>query len=300
MHEFDKSILNYLNNKENTINETENRSNEKTRTRTKNYVRIGKQKNNALLKLKRYTRKINKPISEYNEKEKKDIREITKQLKKYRIKTRQTKSTANNKKLIKFTYIRYAEDWIILSNTNKKVMETIKEETAGWIKENLKLQISKEKTIITDTTKQYFKFLGFRFRNNSQKAPVIKFIRKDKPLKQIASWGIFWDIEHERITNRMQYKKYIDNNRKPCYNTIFMQLKPPEIIYRYRMIIEGIFTYFYPFIRLKSSLSRSYYYLKSSCYKTLAAREKQNIRQIIMKYGINPKIQYKEKQTNKQ
>ena len=117
-------------------------------------------------------------------------------------------------------------------------MESIKTETAEWLKENLKLQISQEKTTITDLTKQYCKFLGFRFRNNSQKAPVIKYIRQDKPVKQRASWGIFCDIEHERITNRMQYKKYIDHTRKPCFNTIFMQLKPHEIRYRYKMIQE--------------------------------------------------------------
>ena len=243
MHQFDKFILNYLENKKNIINKTENRTNEKARIRSRNYVKVDKQKSNTLSRIKTYTKKLNKPIKEYNKDEKHKFRELTRQFKKYNIKTRQTKSTANNRKLIKFTYIRYADDWIILSNTNREKMDIVKEETAVWLKENLKLQISIEKTVITDLTKQYCKFLGFRFNNNSENAPVIKFIRQEKPVKQRASWGIFCDIEHERITNRFQYKKYIDKNKKPCFNNIFMQLKPHEIIYIYRMIIEGLFTY---------------------------------------------------------
>ena len=103
MHEFDKYILNYLENKENTINETENRTNDKTKIRSRNYVKVDKQKSNTLSRIKTYTRKLNKPINEYNEDEKKKFREFTKQLKKYKIKARKTKSKANNRKPVKFT-----------------------------------------------------------------------------------------------------------------------------------------------------------------------------------------------------
>ena len=61
------------------------------------------------------------------------------------------------------------------------------------------------------------------------------------------------------------------------------------------MMIEALFTYYYSFLTFKSSVSRYYYYFKYSCLKTLAAREKSSIRQVIMRYGLKSKVTYKQK-----
>lgn len=76
------------------------------------------------------------------------------------------KSTDNCRKLIKFVYIRYADDWRIISNSNKEIMEQIKSYIEKWLKDKLKLNLSIEKTKITNIEKEYCKFLGYRFSNN--------------------------------------------------------------------------------------------------------------------------------------
>jgi len=59
-----------------------------------------------------------------------------------------------------FVYVRYADDFIILCNGRKKEAEGMKEELYNFLKDSLKLNLSKEKTKVTHIN-EGFKFLGF-------------------------------------------------------------------------------------------------------------------------------------------
>jgi len=59
--------------------------------------------------------------------------------------------------------IRYADDWILITNT-KSNAEKWKRRIAKYLGTNLKLKLSEEKTLITNIKKRPIKFLGFNFK----------------------------------------------------------------------------------------------------------------------------------------
>lgn len=61
----------------------------------------------------------------------------------------------------RLTYVRYADDWVLFSNFHKNEAQIIKEKCKTFLKEKLKLNLSEEKTKITDISKNQVKFLGF-------------------------------------------------------------------------------------------------------------------------------------------
>lgn len=295
MHEFDKFILNRLEEIRTEINTKENRSEIRHHNRSKNEKIYSKKDQNANIKILNFKIRKKKPIKEYDEKDKQILKNLLKEKKRISQIYRKTKSTSNKKTPIQFYYTRYADDWIIISNADEKILTPIKEEIKEWLEKNLKLNLSQEKTKITNITKEYFTFLGFRFKNNQNKAPNITHIRKKKKIKQRTTWGLFCDIDHERVTNRLKAKGFLDIKGKIRYSTRLMQLQTHEIVYRYKSMIDGIFNYYYPNITFKSSLSRYHYYLLYSCYKTIAARQKATIKDVIAKYTRELKITYQEK-----
>ncbi len=62
-----------------------------------------------------------------------------------------------------FILVRYADDFIILSNATKKATESMKERVAEFLRDELKLDLSQEKTAVTHITAG-IDFLGFNVR----------------------------------------------------------------------------------------------------------------------------------------
>ena len=71
-------------------------------------------------------------------------------------------------------YIRYADDFLIGVIGSKQDAETIKTEVGIFLKNNLKLELSAEKTLITNA-KQKARFLSFDIYSNRSKD-----IKRDK------------------------------------------------------------------------------------------------------------------------
>ncbi len=85
--------------------------------------------------------------------------------------------TPSRKKASRLTFIRYADDWVILLyEYSKDEANAIKTTIAEWLRETLKLTLSSEKTLITHWTERV-KFLGFELRgiksraNGARRAP---------------------------------------------------------------------------------------------------------------------------------
>lgn len=88
------------------------------------------------------------------------LHELDKYMEKYtglstKDKTARRKSGKSN-----FAYIRYADDWVVLCNGTRQQAEELKEELYNFLKQSLKLELSKEKTRISHLN-QGFGFLGF-------------------------------------------------------------------------------------------------------------------------------------------
>ncbi|KGJ49327.1 reverse transcriptase [Clostridium sp. NCR] len=68
-----------------------------------------------------------------------------------------------NNKMKKFFFVRYADDFKIVCK-NYKDAKKICEATKSWLNERLKLEVSEDKTKITNLKRNYSEFLGFKFK----------------------------------------------------------------------------------------------------------------------------------------
>ena len=88
---------------------------------------------------------------------------------------KRTPTLTKSKTLIRFTYTRYADDWIISTNANYELTNIFKEIFTKWLKENLLLELSEQKTSITGLKEKGNKarFLGFSLSYYSKKSVTI-------------------------------------------------------------------------------------------------------------------------------
>jgi len=137
MHEFDVWVIDYLsaylkgkNKKEGRIDKAYSETYRKMKNKTDNF---------KVRQLQKYRKKQEdgkywvSNILEYA-KNKKILRKINSQKLK-------TKSIAQNRKLLRFSYTRYADDWIILTNANIETCNTIKKEVREFFKTDLHLEL---------------------------------------------------------------------------------------------------------------------------------------------------------------
>jgi hypothetical protein len=66
------------------------------------------------------------------------------------------------KQLIRSFYIRYGNDWIVLTNGTTEYANNLKEKITHFLKEELKLTLSSKKTKVTNMKIKHARFLGFQ------------------------------------------------------------------------------------------------------------------------------------------
>ena len=197
-------------------------------------------------------------------------------------------SIDKSKRPISFTYVRYADDFIILSNAKKPLAETLKKEIGNWLKVNLMLELSEEKTKITDITINHAHFLGFiLYTYTSTKLSK----NEDGTLKKTGGYNIKVGIDMDRILKRYLLKsKFCNKDYKPIGIRPYSVLPIREIINKFNAIIQGTANYYFPVIDIVTSFSRIYYILQYSCYGTIATKYKTSIYKLFKKFGKFPQF----------
>lgn len=115
-----------------------------------------------------------------------------------------TPSVLQSKRYIRIFYVRYADDWIILTNANRKYCSTITNINIIGNKLSQYLELSLEKTKITNLNlkKAKAKFLGFSINTYRN----IKFERVNKKIVRTAGYQIFIGIDMDRAIERLVSK----------------------------------------------------------------------------------------------
>ena len=83
--------------------------------------------------------------------------------------------------------IRFADDWVILTSTENEAIR-LKEELTDYFKYKLKLELSEEKTKITDLRKDGIKFLGY-------------IIKAEKPRRTPNIWAVTQSLHTPTVSN---------------------------------------------------------------------------------------------------
>lgn len=156
------------------------------------------------------------------------------------------------------------------------------------MKTEFKLELSNEKTKITNLRKEYACFLGFTLKNTPFRIQTRR--RKDgKMFKARTTLSPKIGIDHERVMKRLEEIQVIKDRKakklKPRHVGMYCSLKEWEIVIKFTQILRGLFNYYYYSLTGKSDLHKYYYLYRYSCLKTLAHRLRISIVKITKKYG---------------
>lgn len=199
-------------------------------------------------------------------------------------------------------YVRYADDFLIGVIGSKADAEQIKKDVGSFIRENLHLEMSEEKTLITHGH-NFAKFLGYEitvskdgfnkktktgFTRRVNNGKVLLYVPHDKWLKRLLTYDAL----------KIKYDKQHDNKEiwEPVRRSCLLHLDDLEILNQYNAEIRGLYNY-YRLANNVSVLNNFYYVMRYSMLKTFAGKYRTRISKIIRKYrkGKDFAVEYLQK-----
>lgn len=204
-------------------------------------------------------------------------------------------SRDSNKIRLRFIYVRYADDWIILSNMKPYMMEKIKNIIHTFLKDNLSAELSMEKTLLTNVKETPAHFLGFEIHTykNKKIGTYSKRINGEKRIIRAITAGsrVFTTPDRQRIIDRLYMKGYCDRNGFPREIGFLSNMEDFSIIDRFNSVLRGIAQYYAEWVKNpKRNLGRAIYIIRYSCIKTIAQKHKMSVRKVFKKYRVKTDI----------
>jgi retron-type reverse transcriptase len=192
-----------------------------------------------------------------------------------------------NKKVLRYSYARYADDWILLGNFPKLLAIKIKKDFAEWLDTNLSAKLSTEKTLITDFRKEPAHFLGFEIKTYETRKLSYKSIKgKAAPvLTRVAGSEIKAFPDQQRLLSRLHMKGYCTKKGIPKPISWLSTFEIPILISRWNAVLRGFGNFYLNWVN-KSSLNRWIYIIRFSLFKTIAQKYNTNIKGVFKKFGI--------------
>lgn len=186
-------------------------------------------------------------------------------------------------------YVRYADDWMIgIIGTNQDA-DKIKELAIKWFKENLDLELSDEKTHVTNIEKGV-KFLGYeiyKLRSMDRKSINGKLQLRVDPHKAWDLLNSYKMVDYEKKFNR---KDGVQFGRKGKPIGRIMHMDELEIILYYNTILRGFYNYYKLARNISTVMSRIYYTWRDSWELTMGGKLKLTKAQVRKSHTINGKL----------
>jgi group II intron reverse transcriptase/maturase len=186
----------------------------------------------------------------------------------------------------KIKYIRYADDFLIGVNGNKEDCIWIKAQLSGFIAEELKMELSEEKTLITHSN-EYARFLGYDVRvrrNNNTIKRGSSHNCKKRTLNNMTELVI---PLQDKIMKFLFDNKIVEQRQngeiRPIHRKTLLRCTELEIVTTYNAELRGICNY-YSMASNFYKLNYFSYLMEYSCLKTLANKHKCSSGQIKDKY----------------
>lgn len=187
----------------------------------------------------------------------------------------------------RIVYVRYADDFLIGIIGSKADAKQVKADVGTFIGENLHLEMSAEKTLITHGN-DFAHFLGYEITASSEQnstrmktgytkrsytGRIKLYVPKEKWLNRLLSYGAL-------KINLVESKEVWEPTRRPG----LIRLDDIEILNQYNAEVRGLYNY-YRLAHNVSVLNSFLYVMKFSMYKTFAGKYRTSMRKIIRKYS---------------
>lgn len=184
---------------------------------------------------------------------------------------------------MKLYYIRYADDWLIGIWGSKEDSVKVQKGIETFLKTELFLELSVEKTKITHAGKEKAHFLGYDIYSPT---PKESFFEKGRVKKRASHVSVYIDAPYTKIKERFIEEKFITvKNDKWLVNAVthWINYNHSEILYRYNWIIKGYLNYYSHVNNLHIFHKFIGFVLKHSCALTLGRKLKLRSRKKVFK-----------------
>ncbi len=168
----------------------------------------------------------------------------------------------------KLEYVRYADDFLLSFAGPKCEAEAIKREIGTFLKDRLKLEMSKEKTLITHARTNHAKFLGYE----------IGIFQSE--VRKTVNGKVSFRVPKKVVTEAIG--KYTRKG-KPVHRGELMREDDLEIIWTFQTEFRGLVEY-YRMAHNLHALSKVGWVTQGSLLKTLARKYKTTVAQTSKKF----------------
>jgi hypothetical protein len=192
---------------------------------------------------------------------------------------------------IRVRYLRYADDWIIGVIGSKHLAQTITEEIRQFLKDQLHLELSQEKTRITHAKTEEANLLGVRLSVGKAHRAEAKIGTQRSPdgrrfKRRVTGWLPILKAPTLKLVQRLHQKGFCDAEGFPTSQKKWLLLDADQIIRLFNSILRGLLNY-YRFVDNFASLCRIQYILRFSRAKTLANKYCRTMNEIFQRHGRN-------------
>jgi group II intron reverse transcriptase/maturase len=211
------------------------------------------------------------------------------------LKETRRKVTSRLSNVTRVRYVRYADDWVVGIYGPENFANEIKNLLATFLTQELKLELSNEKTKITNLLNNKAIFLGFYFMVYKPQESKFTVYHKDGHIRRakIVPNRIRLLAPVDKILSKLSINGFLKNYQPkskiiPNAKTNWIFLDHQSILSRYNLLIRGLLNYY-------SVANNRYIFhlivnfiLRHSCAKTLA--RKFNLRsraKVFAKFGKN-------------
>ena len=171
-------------------------------------------------------------------------------------------------------YVRYADDFLIGFTGSKADAEKIKAEMHDFLKRELNLELSEEKTLITNASSQAAKFLGYEIKAQRCNDYI------DPKGRRGANGAIALLVPARVIEDKC--RSFMRNGKVTHRNTLLHD-DDFSIVQRFQQEYRGLVQY-YVLAQNLSWFSKLYWTMETALLKTLACKHRSSINKQKAKY----------------
>jgi hypothetical protein len=176
-------------------------------------------------------------------------------------------------------YVRYADDFLLGFIGPRKEAEAIRDRIRDWLRDNLKLTLSDEKTLITHASGEKAHFLGYEITVTRHNDLV-----SVKNGNRVANGNVALLMPRKAVDKvRDQYSK----KGKILHRPEVISDSAYTIVERYQAVLRGLYNYYCLAVNVSRRMGRIRWYLEISLTKTLAAKAKCSVAEVYRQYGVN-------------
>lgn len=178
-------------------------------------------------------------------------------------------------------YVRYADDFLLGFVGPKEEAEQIKQHLGDFLRDELKLELSEAKTLVTHARTEAAHFLGYEIQTIQANSQHDRFRRRS------VNGGIGLRVPQNVIADRCQRRRgrfgKVHPRTELLNDTVF------SIIARYQAEFRGLVEY-YRLAHNVSSLTKVDHVLEMSLTKTLAAKLRLSVPQVYDRYQTSLEV----------